>query len=261
MTKHNTIEKNKNHLVGGIVVLAVGALFLLKNLNILPADFNHFIFNWKTLLIGIGLVNLIFANNKIGGIILIAIGSFFWLPEWFDLSVRASQLFWPSIIIFVGLMLLFKKPAAHHPYPPKPWIRKKGFNKNAEPNSGEAENLSGSDDEFVDDVAIFGSSSKKITSQNFKGGKMSAIFGGTEINLSRAQLAPGKNVLNVFFMFGGAEIVVPSNWIIVIEATPIFGGLSDERYISQPPQTSDSNDRMLIIRGFVIFGGAEIKSY
>jgi len=264
MTRHHTMQKKNNHLVGGIVVLAAGILLLSRNLHIITPELSHYIFSWKTLLIGIGLINLLFADNKIGGVILIAIGSFFWMPEIFDLSVRVSQVFWPSIIILVGLMLLFKKPGRHHPHPPKPWRKKRAWTKdtgNTKNQDHRAENLSGSEDEFIDDVVIFSGSSKIITSQNFKGGKMTAIFGGSELNLSRARLASGRNILNVFFLFGGSEIIVPSDWNIVIEATPIFGGFSDERYISQNFQSEDNNERTLIIRGFVIFGGAEIKAY
>ena len=84
MTKHHTKARRNNHLVGGIVVLATGVLLLSRNLHIISPELSHYIFSWKTLLIGIGLINLIFTDNKIGGVILISIGSFFWMPEIFN---------------------------------------------------------------------------------------------------------------------------------------------------------------------------------
>jgi len=267
MTNQNTPQKNGKHLIGGIVVLTVGVLFLFRNFDILGPELSHYIFSWKTLLIGIGILNLALANNRVGGFILIAIGTFFWLPDIFDLSVRAGQLFWPVVIIIVGVMLLFKKP--HHPHFPrgrkgKPFgpYSSSSYGNNCETSSTNSDNTSSRvGDEYIDEVNIFSGSKKVINSNNFRGGKMTAIFGGSEINMTRAQLAPGKSFLNVFLMFGGSEIVVPADWNIVLEVTPIFGSFSDERYVPKSLQGEDGADSVLIIRGLVLFGGAEIKSY
>lgn len=259
METTNTPQKNNNHLIGGIVVLSIGVLFLLRNFDFLTPEVRHYIFSWKTLLIGIGILNLALARNHVAGIILIAIGTFFWLPDIFDLSVRAGQLFWPVVIIIIGIVLLLKKPGDHNH--PRSRRRSRGPGNDNKPPFDKSQNASTSDQEYVDDVAIFSGSTKKINTQNFRGGRMTAIFGGSEVNLTRSRLAPGRNFLNVFFMFGGSEIIVPSDWNVVIEATPIFGGFSDERYVSKDLQSIENTDSVLIIKGLVIFGGAEIKSY
>jgi len=255
MTTQKHHRPDNGHLIGGIVVLSIGVLFLLRNFNILSPELHHYIFSWKTLLIGIGILNITLTQKKIGGFILIAIGTFFWLPELFDVPVRTSQLFWPVILVIVGIMILFKKPG-HHPHKPwNNWTPPKG-GKNKDQSSSNSSN-----EDYIDEVTIFSGTSKKINSKSFKGGRMTAIFGGSELNLTHARLAPGTHILNIFFMFGGSEIIVPSDWHIVLETTPIFGGVSDERYISHELQTDDKEKSVLIIRGTVIFGGAEIKSY
>lgn len=266
-------DKSKNHLIGGIVVLTIGLVFLLRNFDLLTPELRFYIFSWKTLLIGIGILNLTLSKNKVAGFILIAIGTFFWLPNIFDLSIRAGQLFWPVVIIVVGIMLLFKRPGQKFN---GPWNnnnndgrdgsrKEKGSDTFTPPNQGphgkKYKNTSFSDADFVDDVAIFSGTKKRINSSSFKGGRMTAIFGGSEVNLTRSRLAPGRNYLNVFFMFGGSEIIVPSDWNVVLEAVPIFGGFSDERYVSQQMESEEGSDSVLIIKGLVIFGGAEIKSY
>jgi len=266
MTNQISHQKNGKHLIGGIVVLTVGVLFLFRNFDILGPELSHYIFSWKTLLIGIGILNLALANNRVGGVVLIAIGTFFWLPDIFDLSVRASQLFWPVVIIIIGMMLLFKRPND----PDFPWKRGRKYHRpsssttftstSQENSTAEPSGSAGHVDDYIDDVAIFSGTSKRVTSNNFRGGKMTAIFGGSELNLTRSQLAPGRNILNVFFMFGGSEIIVPSDWNVVIEATPVFGGFSDERYVPKSFK-SEGSEPVLVIKGLVLFGGAEIKSY
>ena len=256
MTRQNKYRSDNRHLIGGIVVLIVGVLFLLRNFDVLSPEISHYIFSWKTLLIGIGILNISLTERKVGGFILIAVGTFFWLPDLLDVSIRTSQLFWPVVLVIVGLMMLFKRPG-HHPH--KPWGRRKSSPSNDEPNDGSSNDSSNND--YIDEVSIFSGSSKIINSKNFKGGRMTAIFGGSELNLTHARLAPGTQVLDVFFMFGGSEIIVPSDWHIVLETTPIFGGVSDKRYITQQMQSGEHAESVLIIRGTVIFGGAEIKSY
>lgn len=258
--------KNNNHLIGGIIILSIGLLFLFRNFDFIPAEIRHYIFSWKTLLIGIGILNLTLSKNKVAGVILIAIGTFFWLPNIFDLSIRAGQLFWPVVIIIVGLIMLFRKPGEDGS---QKWMNFKDSKGPKTPPGGGNDNgskrdtksSSFSDTEYIDDVAIFSGSSKKINTNHFRGGRMTAIFGGSEVNLTRSRLAPGKNYLNVFFMFGGSEIIVPSDWNVVLEATPIFGGFSDERYVSSQLQSEEGADSVLVIKGLVIFGGAELKSY
>jgi len=253
MKKHNPNENSKKHLIGGIIVLTIGVLFLFKNFDILSPELRYYLFSWKTLLIGIGVLNLLLSNNRVGGIILIAIGTFFWLPDIFDLSVRAGQLFWPVVLIIIGVSLLLKKNShPHHPF-------RRSSDKNTHTSSDNT--INGAEEDYVDDIAIFGGGTKIMTTQNFRGGKMTAIFGGSELNLSRAYLASGRNILNVFFVFGGSGIIVPSDWNVVVEATPIFGGFSDERYIPKSLKAEEGNKSVLIIRGLVMFGGGEIKSY
>jgi predicted membrane protein len=96
-------------------------------------------------------------------------------------------------------------------------------------------------------------------SRNFKGGKITAIFGGIELDLTKAGLAPGVSELELACIFGGATLIVPDDWYITIEVTPILGGFSDSRKLM--PGRSVDLSKHLVIKGAVIFGGGEIKSY
>ena len=89
---------------------------------------------------------------------------------------------------------------------------------------------------------------------------MLAIFGGSNFNMTRAKLAPGKNYIDVFVVFGGMKFVVPEDWNIKIEVVSIFGGMSD-KHRTHIPEGMSHSEGQLIIKGFVLFGGGEIKSF
>jgi predicted membrane protein len=114
-------------------------------------------------------------------------------------------------------------------------------------------------EDYIDYVNIFSGGERQIVSQNFKGGKLSAVFGGIDLDLSKARLAPGRNILEIACVFGGATIIVPDNWYVTIEVTPVLGGFSDTRKL-HPGRTVES-DSQLVIKGAVVFGGGEVKSY
>lgn len=258
MESHQKMNSN-GRVVTGIVILVVGLLFLFRNLNILPPGWGYYIFSWKTLLIAIGALNLLFSNNRTAGFILITVGVVFWIPDIFVLPFHTSRLIWPLAIIAVGLFMLFRKPdgASGQRF----WDRKfrNDVDENdTDDNGGQAEFAQ---DDYIDNVAIFGGGERVVTSKNFKGGRLTAIFGGSEIRLNNAKLAPGNQVLDVFFMFGGSGIIVPADWRINVDVVSIFGGFSDKRYVGSTQDNTSNGKSTLTIKGFVLFGGGEIKTY
>jgi hypothetical protein len=112
-------------------------------------------------------------------------------------------------------------------------------------------------DDYIDSTCIFSGAKKVILSKNFKGGDMVNIFGGCEIDLTQADMT-SPAILEVTAIFGGATLIVPSNWAIKSEAVTIFGGIGDKRRIM--PMT-DGPTKTLILKGTMVFGGMEIRSY
>ena len=53
---------------------------------------------------------------------------------------------------------------------------------------------------------------------------------------------------------GGIEITVPTDWVVVNQIVPILGGVEDKSTGTQASQ------HRLILRGFVLMGGVEIKT-
>ncbi len=60
---------------------------------------------------------------------------------------------------------------------------------------------------------------RNITAKNFKSGSLSAIFGGFEIDLTRAEIEGDEAVIYAEAFFGGGEIRIPETWQVVIEAS------------------------------------------
>jgi predicted membrane protein len=113
-------------------------------------------------------------------------------------------------------------------------------------------------DDMIDASAIFGSVNKIVMSKNFRGGDVTSIFGGTELNFMKADIN-NIAVVDVTAIFGGCEIIVPSNWKVKVDITTILGGVEDKRPMEL--MTAAGSDKILILKGSCIFGGVEIKSY
>lgn len=234
-------RSGRAHLLLGIVLMFLG-LFLIADLaDIVPWRMRDFLFTWQALLILLGIIFLSGKESKGTGWILIAIGSFFLLPRIVDVPYYWRSLFWPTILIILGLVVIFGS-------------RRHGSA--ASIFGGQRRTPVGED--WLDEVSIFGGGDKIVTSQQFKGGKITHIFGGSKIDFSQAKLAPGKQQLEVVMIFGGTKLIIPEAWDIKVEVTSIFGGFSDKRVRSIVVTDSD---RSLLITGTTLFGGGEITNY
>jgi predicted membrane protein len=238
-------ETNKRVVLAGLLIIT-GFVFLLKSLGLIPPFF-WWIFSWEMILIAIGVFILLARGAILPGVILIGVGSYFLLQDigfyWID-----HWMIWAIILIAVGMIVLLRRDipgAKHH----GKWKGGSHFSHSESTDPGV---------DYIDEVAAFSGGEKIITSQNFKGGKVTGIFGGTEINLLNAKLAKGTNYLDIFNMFGGTTLIIPRDWNVKIDIVALFGGVGDKRDIVNNP---DMDDRVLYIKGLVLFGGGEIKSF
>ena len=230
----------------GIFILVVGVAALLKATL---TNFPDWLFSWQTLLIAFGMfVGLRHNFRGPGWLVLILIGGVFLLNEIYpDISFR--RYLWPIAIIVVGLFIILR--------PRRGW--KFNPNKKTEGASDSffTEDIDYSSEDFVDSTSIFGGAKKIVISKKFKGGDLVNIFGGTELDLSQADFT-GTAVIELTTIFGGTKLLVPSNWAVKSEAVTIFGGIEDKRRMQT---VTEATEKTLYIRGTVIFGGIEIKSF
>jgi predicted membrane protein len=87
----------------------------------------------------------------------------------------------------------------------------------------------------------------------FRGGQLTAIMGGLELDLRGAQVQDVA-IIDTLAFWGGIEIFVPEDWSVVNEGFAFMGGFDDQTH-SQPP----GNRPHLIVRGLALMGGVEIK--
>jgi predicted membrane protein len=232
----NRPPANNKTLIGVVLVLA-GLFLVIRNTGFFPEFIDNVIFSWPMLLIAIGFVMTLGATEKSAGVIVMAVGGFFMIPLVFRETFHMYNMFWPSIFIIIGIVFIVS--------------RRRGW------NTASSKGIVG--DDYVDYVNVFSGGERQIVSQNFKGGKISAVFGGIELDLTKANLAPGASELEIACVFGGATIIVPDDWYVTIQVTPILGGFSDSRKLN--PGRSVDSSKHLLIKGAVIFGGGEVKSY
>lgn len=245
MEDKNVIEKksvDRRNIIA-ILLIAAGGILFLETFDLVNIDIKYYIFSWKTLLIAIGLILIVNSEHRNIGYILIGAGFLFWVPSFFEYNVRLHQVFWPFVLIAIGVIIISRRN------------KHDSLVKGIRPHMGEDGSFQ---TDYIDDVSIFGGGVKRFSSQNLKGGNITAIFGGSEIDLTSAQLSAEGTVVDMFTMFGGTKLIVPGSWQVKSEATSLFGGFTDKRHI-KPDQAI--SDKVLLIKGIVLFGGVEIKSY
>lgn len=236
--EHQHFSSGTSKIALGVVLIVLGLFLIIDRTGLLPDYFANIIFSWQMLLVAIGFVMTLGTGNKGPGLVVMAVGGFFLLPEIFNVPFRTYRLFWPAVFIIVGLIILTNSR----------WLRSEHWRSKTTSTS-----------DAIDIVHIFSGGERIITSTNFKGGKISSIFGGGEIDLTRAELASGSNELEIACIFGGVSLIVPDSWNVIIDVTPILGGFSDSRKM-RPGQEIDLS-KTLVIKGAVVFGGGELKSY
>jgi hypothetical protein len=217
----------------GLALILVGVLFLLDRMG--RMDFGSlFSKYWPLILIFAGIVHLMANNfrNAAGGVILIIIGGFFMLANLEILGRSAWHYVWPLLIIILGIWVLFGLSARRSP-----------------------ESSLGAKENDLDAFVMLSGLERRIESQNFRGGKATAILGGIDLDLTQARLAEGKAIVELTAIMGGIEVKVPQSWRVEVDGHPLLGGIEDAHTYVPGTETAP----ILHLRATAILGGIEIK--
>ena len=223
------MKQTSLRIVTGLTIVAVGIGALLGALNLIPF-WSIFALWWPALVIIGGLLVLAgdFRKNYIWGLAMLLIGSFLLLKSHDIVDFNIFSLIAPIIIIAIGLSVLVN-------------------------TQNRAKIPTGTKD--VDDiVAVLSGSESRNASKNYKGGKITTVFGGVSLDLRDATIKEDAH-LDIFTLCAGAEIRVPRDWKVIVKATAIAGGVENKAEGSE-----DHKGPVLVITGTVALGGVEIKT-
>ncbi|MCF8324053.1 MAG: cell wall-active antibiotics response protein [Leadbetterella sp.] len=111
--------------------------------------------------------------------------------------------------------------------------------------------------DFFEVTNFMGGSKKEYNYTELKGGIINCVMGGTEIYLTPTNIKKGATI-DVFLMMGGAKIIVPKDWNIVLDTANIMGDSKDN---STEDESVKNDSKTLKINGTVIMGGLEVIRY
>jgi hypothetical protein len=103
-------------------------------------------------------------------------------------------------------------------------------------------------------VAVFDGVDLESRAKAFRGGSMLAWYGGIQVDLRGAQLAPGA-VLSVHALYGGIEIRVPPAWRVESKVKALAGGVD-----ARTPAADDPDAPVLTLEGMALFGGIQVSA-
>lgn len=221
------MKKISSRLITGLVIIVIGAAFLLNNIGVL--SFGNLFSDWWPMFIVLAGVIIMINNPRsyLWALLVALFGVLLQLNQTGIIGFSPWQLIWPIIIIAIGLSITFG-------------------------HKGRVAKVVKADRQEV--TAILGGSEQKNSSSNFKSSKVTAVMGGAELDLRKAKIDKEATV-EVFTFWGGIEIRVPDGVLVKNQVNGILGGIENTTEV--PDSTSAP---ILHIVGDVIMGGVEIKN-
>lgn len=222
-------------VVLGLMVIGMGLLFLLDNLDIL--DMHRAFAFWPMVFIVVGTVKLCDTQTRGGTLLgagLVGVGILMMLDRMGIIRFSWNAV-WPLALIGLGAYLVSKAWRSRH---------------------GVAHGIASdgaAPDDLLDIMAILAGFERRVSSQAFRGGEVTAVMGGCTLDMRGASIQD-EAVINVFAFWGGVTIKCPPDWTIELQGTPILGGF-EEKTVAPP-----DNRKRLVIRGYAIMGGVEVRN-
>lgn len=211
----------------------------MRNFDLLDFDIPVKLISWRLIPLIIG-INALMKKDYINGFIAVSVAIIFYIPDFLTPAERIQYYkLWPLLLVALGVVILLKRKF---------------------PQQFDAYSTQVQDGEFnyINESNVMAGSSKRFLTKEFIGGKINCIMGGSEVNLTEADLV-NNSVLRVFVVMGGIELKVPKEWNIQLDLMPIAGGVDDK--ITKYPENVVNPDKRLILTGYVVMGGIEIKRY
>ena len=226
-------------MIFGLLVAALGAIFLAENLGFVEGRelLRRF---WPAAFVALGVAVLLQpesrGSSRYWGFVPVLAGVwiFAYQEEWIE--VDFWDLFFPGVLLLFGASLVWRSYHGPRERPAR----------------------DGDPDAYVRAFAVMAGNEIRSTSTAFRGGDLGAFMGGVVLDLTAAKMEGNEAVIDTFAMWAGIEIKVPPGWRVVSKVVPLMGAFEDK---TPPPiRVSDAAPaKTLLVRGFVVMGGIEVK--
>lgn len=211
----------------GLLLIALGLMLALGQAGLLHLEgLGRF---WPLLLVGVGMVKVrqpLEDGQRAVGVAFLCAGGLLLL-----INVLSWGRAWPLLLVLVGALLLWQAlyvPLAAEPAP--------------------------SESPYVSELALMAGLKRSPRMAEFRGGYITAVMGGVDLDLRKVRMGPSPAVLDVVAFWGGIELKVPPGWSVDGQVLPILGGFEDK---TQALMESSPAPR-LVVRGYAIMGGVVI---
>jgi predicted membrane protein len=224
---------NIKNILWGIILVIIGVIIGLNTMGITNIDI--FFDGWWTLVIIVPCFIGLFTNkDKTGNIIGLLVGVILLLGMQ---NIIDFNLIWklllPSIIVIIGLSLIFKNT----------------FNSKINNEIKKLNNKNTKDNEYC---ATFSGQRIDFPNEEFKGATLNSVFGSITCDLREAKIKEDV-VINASSVFGGIDIIVPDDVNIKIKSNSIFGGVNNKK------KNNEDKKYTIYVNASCLFGGVDIK--
>lgn len=224
---------NIKNILWGIILVIIGVIIGLNTMDI--TDIDIFFDGWWTLVIIVPCFIGLFTNkDKTGNIIGLLVGVILLLGMQ---NIIDFNLIWklllPSIIVIIGLSLIFKNT----------------FNSKINNEIKKLNNKNTKDNEYC---ATFSGQRIDFPNEEFKGATLNSVFGSITCDLREAKIKEDV-VINASSVFGGIDIIVPDDVNIKIKSNSIFGGVNNKK------KNNEDKKYTIYVNASCLFGGVDIK--
>ena len=224
---------NIKNILWGIILVIIGVIIGLNTMGI--TDIDIFFDGWWTLVIIVPCFIGLFTNkDKTGNIIGLLVGVILLLgmQNIIDFNLILKLLL-PSIIVIIGLSLIFKNT----------------FNSKINNEIKKLNNKNTKDNEYC---ATFSGQRIDFPNEEFKGATLNSVFGSITCDLREAKIKEDV-VINASSVFGGIDIIVPDDVNIKIKSNSIFGGVNNKK------KNNEDKKYTIYVNASCLFGGVDIK--
>lgn len=248
-------------MVLGLTIALVGVALTLDRLGIAGAS--RLLSYWPVPLMVIGGLMFVQAHDsreRFRGAAFAGIGTWLFLSAQGLVSVRIWDLFWPVVLILIGASLVLQSGRRGPRRPRRRWEASGGAPVPFDPPSSA---FAADSAERISMFSVMSHVKRASSAPNFRGGDVTAFMGGGQLDLRLATILPGEEaVLEILAVMGGIEVFVPNHWEISTPILPFMGGVEDKRLPPLPgdPSAPKPAPGRLVLRGFVMMGGVQIKS-